>query len=59
MRTLLRSAVTAKLLDELFHVSPVRDVLEVLFAVLFLVHVQQVAGTAVSGTTLWPLELVR
>lgn len=58
MRT-MRSVVTATLLDELFHVSPVRDVLEVLFAVLFLVHIQQVSGTAVSGTTLWFLELVR
>lgn len=54
-----RMRTSPSLLDELFHVSPVRDVLEVLFAVLLLVHVQQVSGTAVSGTTLWFLELMR
>lgn len=48
----------AKLLRKLPQMPPVRDVFEML-AVLLLVHVQQVAGTAVSGTTLRLLELVR
>lgn len=48
----------AKLLRKLLQMPPVRDVLEML-SVLLLVHVQQVTGTAVSGTTLRLLELVR